>query len=166
MPDLQKDGHPASECWWSYDDDDHDDDSHHEEKGAHHASYGVDTNWYMDSGATNHLTGELSKLSTHEQYKGHDQIHTASGQGMAIKHVGHSIIHTPHSSIHLQTILHVPNASKGLLYAHKIALDNNAFVEIHPFFFLIKDQATKEIMFRGPCRDGLYPLVPIDDPQV
>jgi hypothetical protein len=39
----------------------------------------VDSNWYIDSGATNHLTRELSKLSTHEQYKGHDQIHTTSG---------------------------------------------------------------------------------------
>ena len=76
------------------------------------------------------------------------------------KHVGHSIIHTPHNSIHLRNILHVPNASKSLLSAHKIGLDNNAFVEIHPFFFLIKDRATKEIMFRGPCYGGLYPLVP------
>ena len=26
-------------------------------------SYGVDTNWYMDSGATDHVTGELEKLT-------------------------------------------------------------------------------------------------------
>jgi histone deacetylase 1/2 len=103
-------GHPATECWWRYGDDDHDDDSHREEKNANIASYGVDTNWYIDSGATNHLTSELSKLSTHEQYKGHDQIHTVSGQGMDIKHVGHSIIHTPHNFIHLRNILHVPSA--------------------------------------------------------
>jgi hypothetical protein len=92
------------------------------------ASYGVDTNWYIDTGATDHITGELSKLSTHEHYKGRDQVHNASGQGMAIKHIGHSILPTPHRSIHLHNILHVPSASKNLLSAHKIALDNNAFV--------------------------------------
>jgi hypothetical protein len=30
--------------------------------GAVCGSYGVDTNWYTDSGATNHITGELEKL--------------------------------------------------------------------------------------------------------
>jgi hypothetical protein len=79
---------------------------------------------------------------------------------MAIAHVGHSVLHTPHSSLHLRNILHVPSASKNLLSVHKIALDNNAFLEFHPSFFLIKDQATKEILFRGPCHGGLYPLVP------
>ena len=27
-------------------------------------------------------------------------------------------------------------------------------------FFLIKDQVMKQIMFRGPCHGGFYPLVP------
>jgi hypothetical protein len=26
-------------------------------------SYGVDSNWYADSGATDHVTGELDKLA-------------------------------------------------------------------------------------------------------
>ena len=79
---------------------------------------------------------------------------------MEIAHIGHLVLHTPHSSIELRNILHVPSSSMNLLSAHKVALDNNAFIEIHPFFFLIKDQATQQIMFRGPCHGGLYPLVP------
>jgi hypothetical protein len=66
---CKKYGHPASECWWCYGDDEDDDDIYHDEKGAHLASY-VDTNWYIDTGATDHITGELSKLSTHEHYTG------------------------------------------------------------------------------------------------
>jgi hypothetical protein len=31
-------------------------------------SYGVDTNWYMDTGATDHITGELEKLTIHDKY--------------------------------------------------------------------------------------------------
>jgi hypothetical protein len=82
---------------------------------------------------------------------------------MAIQHIGQSTLHTPHSSLCLRNILHCPSATKSLLSSHRITLDNNAFIEIHPFFFLIKDQATKQIMFKGPCCDGLYPLVPISN---
>jgi hypothetical protein len=35
-------------------------------------SYGVDTNRYTDTAATDHLTSELDKLTTHEKYKGTD----------------------------------------------------------------------------------------------
>ncbi|XP_066361342.1 uncharacterized protein [Miscanthus floridulus] len=43
--------------------------------------YGVDTNWYVDSRATNHIIGELEKLSFHDRYRGGEQVHTASGAG-------------------------------------------------------------------------------------
>jgi hypothetical protein len=89
----------------------------------------------METGATDHITGQLNKLHTQDNYKGHDQVHNASGTGMTIQHIGHSTLHTPHSSLQLRNILHVPSATKNLLSAHKIALDNNTFVEIHPFSF-------------------------------
>ncbi|KAK1666543.1 hypothetical protein QYE76_054702 [Lolium multiflorum] len=44
-------------------------------------SYPIDSSWYMDTGATNHLTSEMSKLSTQEPYRGHDQVRTANGAG-------------------------------------------------------------------------------------
>jgi histone deacetylase 1/2 len=115
----------------------------------------------MDSGASQHVTGQLQKLQVHDNYQGRDQVHNARGQGMDIAHIGHSVLHTPHSSIQLRNILHVPSASMNLLSAHKLALDNNAFIKIHPFFFLIKDQATQQIMFRGLYHGGLYLLVPV-----
>nr|XP_040249416.1 protein no-on-transient A-like [Aegilops tauschii subsp. strangulata] len=44
-------------------------------------SYGVDTNWYVDSGATEHITNELEKVTVSEKYRGHDQVHNANGEG-------------------------------------------------------------------------------------
>jgi hypothetical protein len=38
-----------------------------------------------------------------------------------------------------------------------IVFPNNAFFEIHPWFFLIKDRDTRSTL-RGKCRDGLYPI--------
>lgn len=59
------------------------------------ASYGIDTNWYTDSGASDHITGELDKLTIRDRYTGGDQVHTASGSGMEISQIGHSVVHTP-----------------------------------------------------------------------
>jgi hypothetical protein len=58
-------------------------------------TYGVDTKWDVDSGATDHVTGELEKLSIRDKYHGGDQVHTASGTGMIIDHVGHNTLHSP-----------------------------------------------------------------------
>lgn len=81
----------ARACWHRYDED-------QEEKKAANLitnSYGIDTNWYADSGATEHITGELDKLTMRERYHGGDQVHTASGKGMDISHIGNSIVKTP-----------------------------------------------------------------------
>jgi hypothetical protein len=55
------------------------------------ASYGVDTNRYSNTGATNHITGELNNLTVSDKYQEHDRVNTASGQGLKISHIGHSL---------------------------------------------------------------------------
>jgi hypothetical protein len=35
-------------------------------------SSNADPNWYMDSGATDHITGDLDKLTKHDTYFGQD----------------------------------------------------------------------------------------------
>jgi histone deacetylase 1/2 len=121
-------------------------------------SYGVDTNWYSDIGATDHITGELEKLAVREKYHGGDQVHTANGSGMEIDQIGLSKIRTPSGNFLLKGDLYVPQASKNSVSVHKLARDNHAFFEFHPNFFLIKDQTTKTVLHRGPCEGGLYPL--------
>lgn len=99
----------------------------------------MDTNWYTDTVATDHVTSELEKLAIRDKYKGGDHIHTASSAGMEIKNIGHSIVPTPSRNLHLNNILHVPQAAKNLVSVHRLAKDNSAFLEFHPDYFLIKD---------------------------
>ncbi|KAK1660787.1 hypothetical protein QYE76_048946 [Lolium multiflorum] len=47
-----------------------------------HTQTYVDPHWYMDTGATDHLTSELGKLNTHDVYHGSDKVHTANGAGI------------------------------------------------------------------------------------
>jgi hypothetical protein len=119
-----------------------------------------DPNWYLDSrgGGTDHITGELEALTMHEKYSSNYQIWVANGIGMNIIHVGKIVL--PYSSrpFRLNNVLHVPHAHKHLVFIHRFNIDNNTFVELHPYFFFIKDQVTRKVLLRGPCRGGLYPL--------
>lgn len=55
---CHKKGHVVADCWHRYDENYVPD-----EKlgGAATHAYGVDTNWYVDTGATDHITGQLNK---------------------------------------------------------------------------------------------------------
>jgi histone deacetylase 1/2 len=115
---CKKTSHDARNCWCHYDDDD---EYQNKSAGSAAAGYGVDTNWYVDSGATDHITSELEKMTVHDKYGGQDQVHTASGVGMKISNIGHSVLHTPNKRLHLKNILHVPSANKSLLSVHRFS---------------------------------------------
>jgi hypothetical protein len=128
---CNKEGHPAKNCWQPFDEDY----ESYEDKELHAASYGVDTNWYGDTGATHHITSELNNLTMRDNYKGYDKVNTPNVQGMDITHVGHSIIRHLVQDFHLRNILRVPNASKNLFSVHRFTSDNRVFIEFHPFYF-------------------------------
>jgi hypothetical protein len=110
---CKKEGYSAYTCLWHYVDNDNDDEYDNDEKEVN-AAY-VDTNWYTDTGATDHITGSLKKLMIRDRYHGKDKIHTSNGEGMHISHIGHSSIQTPNHELHLKNILHVPSVTKSLL---------------------------------------------------
>jgi histone deacetylase 1/2 len=103
-------------------------------------SYHVDPTWYMDTGATDHLTHELSKLNPRESYTGHDQVRTADGSGMRITHVGQaSLLSHTSKNIRLLNVLRVPSVTRNLLSVKKLTIYNDVFVDFHPFhFFLLR----------------------------
>jgi hypothetical protein len=72
----------------------------------------------------------------HDPYAGTDQIHAANGKGMDITRVGKIVIPTPSRNLVLDNALHVPFAHKNLISVHHFTLDNDTFIEFHPYFFL------------------------------
>jgi hypothetical protein len=102
---CEKDGHSVIDCWYHFDESF----VAPEEKSANtvaHGGYGVDSNWYTDTGATDHV-GELDKMMIRDRYSGGEQIHTANGSGMDITHIGRVICHTPERKLFLNNVLHV-----------------------------------------------------------
>jgi hypothetical protein len=153
---CDKPNHTALECWYRFEEDFQP--GNNNKNASYSIAYGVDTNWYADSGASHHITGELEKLTTREKYGRCDQVHNANGAGMNISNIGHATLHTPNRDLHLKNILHVPKAHKIFASVHRINSDNNVFLEFHPNFFLVKDRETKTTLHQGRCEGGLYPL--------
>jgi hypothetical protein len=108
---------------------------------------------------------ELEKLTAIEKYNGTNQIVATNGTGMNIHNVGYAVIHTPTRDLHLNNVLHVPSASKNLIFVHRFFTENNASLEYFPNHFLIKDLDTSKVLLQGKCRDDLYPI-PISWRQV
>ena len=113
----------------------------------------------MDTAATEHITGDLDRLTMREPYNGEDQVHTANGSGMRISQIGQSSISTHTSTpLQLKNVLYVPEVTSNLLSVKKLTRDNNVFVEFHPYDVFVKDRDSRDIILSGRSRGALYPI--------
>lgn len=88
-----------------------------------------DQTWYMDSGATNHITNELANLSINSDYHGSEGVMVGNGNRLPILSIGSSSIHvfdsSFRSSLALNNMLYVPDITKNFLSISQFTLDNN-----------------------------------------
>jgi hypothetical protein len=103
---CEKIGHSAKTCWYRYDDD-----VPEQHTTAMVATDG-DSAWYTDSGAIDHITGDLERLTMQDTYLGQNQIHAANRTGMNINCVGNSIIPNPDRNLDLSNVLHALSTQK------------------------------------------------------
>ncbi|KAA0038937.1 Retrovirus-related Pol polyprotein from transposon TNT 1-94 [Cucumis melo var. makuwa] len=68
------------------------------------------TSWLFDSACCNHMTSDISLLSSHIPVQSLPSIHSADGKQMSISHIG--IVNTP--TIQLFNTYHVPNLTSNL----------------------------------------------------
>jgi hypothetical protein len=120
-------------------------------------SYGVDTNWFIDSRATDHVTSKLDKLTIRDKYGGHDQVHSASGTGMRISYIRSSILHTPTSNIHLDKILHVPQASKSLFQFIVLRVIIMLFLSSTPINFSTRNRVQRRHSYEAHVKEVFIP---------
>ncbi|GAA0157982.1 transmembrane signal receptor [Lithospermum erythrorhizon] len=117
-----------------------------------------DPSWYIDSGATNHITADLNNLSLYHDYHGSDKISVGNGQTLPINHTGKTSISAyPNKYVHLNNILHVPQITKNLLSVSQLAADNNVYLEFHAGHCFVKDLQGR-ILLQGKLDQGLYRL--------
>ncbi|KAB5551985.1 hypothetical protein DKX38_009296 [Salix brachista] len=135
----------------------------HDNQQAYYSSSNASTSdnaWYLDSGATNHITADPSNLHSKTDYKGNSHLLIGNGQSLPITHLGSSVLHNfnTHTSLILNNILCVPQIAKNLLSIAKLTTDNPVFVEFHHNCCIVKDRYTRRELLRGTLCDGLYQL--------
>lgn len=108
--------------------------------------------WYVDSGASSHMTNSSSHLDSSSSYTGKDQVVVGNGNVLNISHIGNSIIY---KSLTLMDVLVVPHLTKNFLSISKLTHDSPVDFLLYDNFFSIQNCITKEIISKGRCQEGL-----------
>ncbi|KAJ4722439.1 Retrovirus-related Pol polyprotein from transposon TNT 1-94 [Melia azedarach] len=146
-----KNGHEAYKCWYRFNK------KFMPKQGGKpsqkkayiaHPETVADPNWYLDSGATNHVTNNLANIDIAAEYKGTEQLA-----------VGHALLPTMHSHtlkpLLLKHILYVPAITKNLISISKLLKDNIVNVVFDDNICLIKDKLQGRILLQGVARGNL-----------
>ncbi|XP_073226873.1 uncharacterized protein [Cicer arietinum] len=111
--------------------------------------------WIIDSGATDHMTGESSLFSSYSPCAGNHKIKIADGSLSAIAGKG-SVILSP--KLTLKDVLHVPNLSCNLLSITKLTKDINCQANFFHSHCTFKDLSTGKMIGNAKESGGLYYL--------
>ena len=120
-------------------------------------SQGGDT-WLTDTGATDHLTANLTNLQTPAPYQGTEQVSVGNGQSIPINHIGNGQLSTKHYNFRLKNLLHSSRISSNLLSVHTLCKDNNCSCYFDSNKFLIQDLPSGKVLYKGLSKNGLYPI--------
>jgi hypothetical protein len=94
----------------------------------------IPASWYIDSGATTHVTSDINVLSTFSPYNGPETVHIGNDTGLEIAHKGLSLLLTTLKPLTLTNVLHVSEITKKLLSVSQLTLDNNILIEFSRFY--------------------------------
>ena len=111
--------------------------------------------WILDSGATHHMTSDLSNLALHQPYNGGDDVAIADGSGLAITHTGSTSFTMPAKPLALTDIICVPNINKSLISVYRLCNANRVSVESFPAHFQVKDLNTGVRLLQGRTKNDL-----------
>ena len=121
--------------------------------------YSQPTQWYLDSGATTHVTTNNNNISQGNQWKP-NQVMVGNGQCIQVQGTGNSVIPISPYNLKLNNIVHAPEISHNLLYIHKLSSDNKCRIIFDSQGYVIQDLHTNRTLHRGICHQGLYLLNP------
>ncbi|KAF3778842.1 hypothetical protein EJ110_NYTH41616 [Nymphaea thermarum] len=114
--------------------------------------------WYVDSGAVAHVTGETGNLSSVFSYLDKGSVVTGDGSHHTITHIGNAQISMGSSSIPLKNVLVVPSVKKNIVSVSKLIDDTHSSVEFTPSSVYVKDAQTKRTFAEGTRKGNMYVL--------
>ena len=121
-----------------------------------------DPAWYMNTGASSHMTSTNGNLSSYFNLSNHNSgIIVGSGHTIPIRGCGNATLSSSHPPLSLNNVLHAPKIIKNLISVRKFTTDNSVTVEFDLYGFFVKDFQTGMALMRCESQGDLYPLSPI-----
>ncbi|KNA08028.1 hypothetical protein SOVF_166420, partial [Spinacia oleracea] len=120
-----------------------------------HYTKGGNTDWIIDSGASDHMTFHLQKMTDTIVTPSHLTINLPTSDTAPITHIGKVIFQ---SRLALYNVLCVPVFQNNLLSVQKLVTDNDYEIQFFPSYYVIVDKSTKAVKGVGKANDGLYYL--------
>ncbi|KAL4379783.1 hypothetical protein GQ457_02G018970 [Hibiscus cannabinus] len=113
--------------------------------------------WFVDSGASHHVSPDSSKLVDSADYAGPGNLTVGNGMHLGISRITlhPSLISSSHT-LYLNNVLHVPSITKNLVSVSKLARDNKVFLEFHARSCVVRDEDTGVVLMTGDEVGGLY----------
>ncbi|RVW29963.1 Copia protein [Vitis vinifera] len=111
--------------------------------------------WIVDTGASDHMTGDAAILQNYKPSNGHSSVHIADGSKSKIAGTG-SIKLT--KDLYLDSVLHVPNLDCNLLSISKLAHDLQCVTKFYPNLCVFQDLKSGKMIGSAELCSGLYLL--------
>ncbi|XP_021757143.1 uncharacterized protein LOC110722184 [Chenopodium quinoa] len=118
--------------------------------------------WYMDSGATSHMTNNVDTLLPLFNLSTNNHILVGNGHHIPITGYDHTIL--PNNSLRLNNVLLAPQIIKNLNYVRIYTSDNSMSIEFDPNGLSLKDICTGRVITRCNSVRELY-LVTTNTPS-
>ncbi|GJW34683.1 ribonuclease H-like domain-containing protein [Tanacetum coccineum] len=114
--------------------------------------------WNMDTGASSYLNASSTCLSDVFNTCLYSSVSVGDEHPIPVTNTGHSVLPTPHGSLHLHNVLIIPTIVKNLICVHQFVCDNNFTIEFDAFGFSVKDFTTRRVLLRSDSTKDLYPV--------
>ncbi|XP_010495553.1 PREDICTED: uncharacterized protein LOC104772662 [Camelina sativa] len=117
-----------------------------------------DASWYMDTGATSHLTAQPGTLHSLFNASSFPSVVVGDGSSIPTKAIGYYSLPSHTRPLHLNKVLVCPSIIKNLISVRQFTIDNWVSVEFDPFGFCVKDLHTRNKLLRCNSSGPLYSI--------
>lgn len=98
----------------------------------------TDLNWYMDSGASNHITHDATNLDQASKTYAKTNIFVGNGEKLQVYNTGVSSLPCQSQTLKLNHVLYASKVTKNLLSVSQLTCDNEILIEFDLSYCYIK----------------------------